>query len=264
MLEESPAPGLSDDVRERLHQAAATAAAALGYRNAGTAEFLLAEDDSFYFLEMNRRLQVEHPVTEEIFGIDLVSWQLRLAAGETLPPPDAFRPRGHAMEARVYAEDPEHGFLPSSGTVHVLREAEGPGVRVDSALVAGIEISPYYDPLLAKVIVHGATRAEAIRRLDLALAETVVLGLRTNVGFLRRVLAHEAFCEGALRTDLLERSEDSLLAEPQPPPAAFLAAAAHALLPGAAGASAGARGAESEMPSPWTALPNFRLAEEDR
>lgn len=261
VLEESPAPGLTTDIRTRLHEAAANAARALGYQNAGTVEFLLAEDGSFYFLEMNRRLQVEHPVTETVFGTDLVAWQLRIAAGEALPERDGCAARGHAIEARIYAEDPAHGFLPSSGTIQALREAEGPGIRVDSALVTGTEISPYYDPLLAKVIAHGETREEAIRRLDLALAETFILGLRTNVGFLRRVLAHPDFVAGALRTDLIDRSEDVLLPEPPPPPAVFLAAAAHALLPGRA-QSAPTRGEEHAVPSPWTTLPAFRLGEE--
>jgi acetyl/propionyl-CoA carboxylase alpha subunit len=261
VIEESPAPGLPALVRSRLHEAAARAATALGYRNAGTAEFLLAADGTFYFLEMNRRLQVEHPVTEAVFGIDLVAWQLRIAAGEALPEGDAFAARGHAIEARIYAEDPAHGFLPSSGTVLALREAEGPGIRVDSALATGTEISPYYDPLLAKVIAHGETREEAIRRLDLALAETVILGLRTNVGFLRRVLAHPDFAGGVLQTDLIDQAEDVLLPEPPPPPAIFLAAAAHALLPGATVQGSPPRGLEQAVASPWTTLPTFRLGE---
>ncbi len=264
VLEETPAPGLSPDLRRRLHEAGAEAARAIGYLNAGTVEFLLAEDGTFYFLEFNRRLQVEHPVTEAVLGLDLVSWQLRLAAGEHLPSNGAFAPRGHAIEARVYAEDPAHGFLPSSGRILAHREAEGPGVRVDSALSVGMEISSHYDPLLMKVIAHGETREEALRKLDHALAETVVLGLRTNVGFLRRVLDCEPFRAEELRTDLLEREGPALAADPEPEAGVFLAAAAHTLLPGGTRGSGGPAEGDHRVPSPWARLRGFRLSERDQ
>ncbi len=141
VLEETPAPGLDDDLRARIHAAGVAAAEAIDYRNAGTVEFLLAPDGEFYFLEFNRRLQVEHPVTEAVLGLDLVAWQLRLAAGQSLPTNGAFQPRGHAVEARVYAEDPSQQFMPSSGRVLGLRLPGGPGVRVDSTLVRGYEVS---------------------------------------------------------------------------------------------------------------------------
>ncbi len=261
VLEETPAPGLDDDLRRRIHEAGAAAARALGYRNAGTVEFLLDEDGRFHFLEMNRRLQVEHPVSEAVLGLDLVAWQLRLAAGEPLPrEPDAFLPRGHAIEARVYAEDPARGFLPSSGKILALREPEGPGTRVDSALAVGMEVTSHYDPLLAKVIAHGQTREEALRRLDLALAETVVLGLRTNVGFLRRLLAHEDFRAGRLRTDFIDRASKTLCDEPPPTAPVILAAAAHLLLPRTAPGHGASSNGGAPRPSPWATLRGFRLS----
>ena len=260
VIEESPAPGLSDAVRRSLHESGAEAARALGYRNAGTAELLLAPDGTFSFLEMNRRLQVEHAVTEACFGVDLVEWQLRIAAGESLPEGGAFVSHGHAVEARLYAEDPENGFLPSSGSVLALREPEGTGIRVDSALVAGMEVSPHYDPLLAKVIAHGETREEAIHRLDLALRDTAVLGVRTNASFLRAVLADSEFCAGRLSTDLLDRRGAALLALGPPPLEAILAAAADELLPQAGRSGAKGR-AKAAARGPWHALKGFRLSE---
>jgi acetyl-CoA/propionyl-CoA carboxylase biotin carboxyl carrier protein len=259
VIEESPAPTLSDYERGALHEAGAKAAAALGYQNAGTAEFLLAPGGGFWFLEMNRRLQVEHPVTEACFGVDLVAWQLRIAAGEPLPPASAFRSRGHAVEARLYAEDPENGYVPSSGTVLALREPEGPGIRVDSALLAGMEVSPHYDPLLAKVIAHGETREEAIRRLDLALRETAVLGVRTNAALLRAVLADADFRAGRHATDLLDRRGDALVAPGPAGVEALLAVAADELLPAAGRVPTPGRGPAVE--GPWLRLPGFRLSE---
>jgi acetyl-CoA/propionyl-CoA carboxylase biotin carboxyl carrier protein len=259
IVEEAPAPRLPDATREALFLAARRATEALGYRNAGTVEFLLDDEGEFWFLEMNRRLQVEHPVTEAVLGIDLVAWQLRLAAGQALDPARPFAPRGHAIEARVYAEDPANGFLPSVGTILALREPEGPGVRVDAALETGLEVTPWYDPLLAKVIAHGETREEALRRLDLALRETVILGLRTNVAFLRRALAHPAFREGGFTTDLLDRDGAVLGEAGEVPAAVLLAAAAHALLPGEGSNEGGARGRRA-LPSPWESLEGFRLS----
>ncbi|MHC5012622.1 MAG: acetyl-CoA carboxylase biotin carboxylase subunit, partial [Planctomycetota bacterium] len=264
VVEETPAPAVDDATRQALHEAGARAAKAVGYRNAGTVEFLLGPDGEFWFLELNRRLQVEHPVTEAVLGIDLVAWQLRLAGGEGLPPPQTFQPRGHAIEARVYAEDPAHGFLPSAGTVLGLREPEGPGIRVDSALEVGLHVSPYYDPLLAKVVALGETREEAIRRLDLALRETVVLGVRTNVGFIRRALAHEAFRSGALHTELLDAEADALCRPTPPPPEVFLAAGAHALLPSEGQSEAAERVGGTALPTPWDLLRGFRLSEDER
>ncbi len=211
VLEESPAPSVSPELRARMGTAALAVAAAVGYVNAGTLEFLLADDGRFFFLEMNTRLQVEHPVTEAVTGRDLVADQLRIAAGEPLGfGQPAVRFNGHAVEARLYAEDPDAGFLPATG--RLLRLRWPTGIRVDTGLREGDTISDRYDPLLAKLIAHGRTRQEALTRLREALDETVVLGVRTNLRFLRWLLDQPVLREGQLRTDTLAR-----LALPPPP-----------------------------------------------
>jgi acetyl-CoA/propionyl-CoA carboxylase biotin carboxyl carrier protein len=192
VVEEAPSPLLTPVQRAAMGDAAVAVAKAVGYTGAGTVEFIVGADrpDAFFFLEMNTRLQVEHPVTELVTGLDLVALQLRVAAGEPLPlTQDDVVLRGHAVEARVYAEDPRAGFLPTGGRVLALREPSGLGVRVDSGIAPGDVVGSAYDPLLAKVVAHGADRAEALARLDAALAGTVVLGLDTNVAFLRALLA---------------------------------------------------------------------------
>ena len=264
VLEEAPAPGLSPEVRLRVHEAGAKAARALGYVNAGTVEMLLDPQGRPWFLEVNRRLQVEHPVTEAVYGIDLVAWQLRIAAGERLPPAETFVPRGHAVEARVYAEDPAQGFLPSVGRILGLRVPEGPGLRVDGAWRKGLEVTPYYDPLLAKVIAHGASREEAFARLDDALARTAVLGVRTNVGYVRAILADPEVRAGRLSIDLLERRAATLVPPEADADDLLLAAAAHALLPGGGGGAGAVRSAAAAPPSPWQSLAGFRLGEAGR
>jgi len=206
VIEETPSPAVSTEMRARMGEAAVAAARAIGYVGAGTVEFLLDRSGNFYFLEMNTRLQVEHPVTEAVTGVDLVAWQLRVAAGEKLPLEQhevAFG--GHAIEARLYAEDPYRNFLPQSGTVIDWRPASGAGVRVDHGLMPGAVISPFYDPMLAKVIAHGATREEARRRLIAALEDTVAFGVTTNRSFLLAMLRHPAFAAGEATTDFIER-----------------------------------------------------------
>ncbi|WP_425483071.1 acetyl-CoA carboxylase biotin carboxylase subunit, partial [Cellulomonas septica] len=208
VVEEAPSPLLDEATRARIAAAACDVARSVDYVGAGTVEFLVSDEapTEFFFMEMNTRLQVEHPVTELVTGLDLVEQQLRVAAGEPLAfAQDDVRLHGHAVEARVYAEDPSRDFLPTTGTVLVLDEPACEGVRVDSALLPGLEIGTTYDPMLAKVVAHGADRAEALRRLDAALAGTVVLGVRTNVGFLRRVLADPDVRAGRLDTGLLGR-----------------------------------------------------------
>ncbi|WP_349897173.1 acetyl/propionyl/methylcrotonyl-CoA carboxylase subunit alpha [Parafrigoribacterium soli] len=208
VIEEAPSPLLSAETRARIGEAACTVARSVDYVGAGTVEFLVSADapDEFFFMEMNTRLQVEHPVTELVTGVDLVEWQLRVAAGERLTiTQDDVTLTGHAIEARVYAEDPESGFLPSTGTVIALAEARGEGVRVDSSLVAGLTVSPHYDPMLAKVIAWGPDRDEALTRLDGALGATTVLGVRTNVEYLRALLADPDVRSGDLDTTLIER-----------------------------------------------------------
>jgi acetyl/propionyl-CoA carboxylase alpha subunit len=213
VIEESPSPAVTAELRRRLTEAAVAAARAVGYVNAGTVEFLLAEDGSFYFLEMNTRLQVEHPVTEEAWGVDLVALQLDVAEGSRLPALPA-SPCAHAIEARVYAEDADAGFLPQTGRVLAYREPSGPGVRVDSGIEEGSEVSIHYDPMLAKIVGRGATREEARRRLVAALSETVVLGVTTNLSYLRRVLETEAVIRGEVDTGFLERAQ---IPKPKPP-----------------------------------------------
>nr|WP_223887079.1 acetyl-CoA carboxylase biotin carboxylase subunit [Streptomyces viridosporus] len=214
IIEEAPSVLLDEETRAAMGEAAVQAARSCGYRGAGTVEFIVPGGDpsSYYFMEMNTRLQVEHPVTELITGLDLVEWQLRVAAGEPLPfGQDDVRLTGHAVEARICAEDPTRGFLPSGGTVLKLREPRGEGVRTDSGLTEGTEVGSLYDPMLSKVIAYGPDRASALRRLRAALAETVTLGVPTNAGFLRRLLAHPAVVSGDLDTGLVEREAEGLV-----------------------------------------------------
>ena len=233
MIEESPCPVLTPAVRERMGAAAIAAARAAGYVNAGTAEFLLhGEGDAaeFFFLEMNTRLQVEHPVTEAVTGIDLVRAQLLVASGDRLPFDQAsLSQRGHAIECRIYAEDPAQDFLPQAGRLLMYREPTGPGVRVDSGVVEGGEVSVFYDPLLAKLIVSAETRDAAIARADAALQRYIVLGLRTNIAFLQNLLRHPQFVAGAFHTGFLDAERGALLsdADAEVPDAARAAVAFH-------------------------------------
>ncbi|MUN64217.1 ATP-grasp domain-containing protein [Kocuria sediminis] len=208
VIEEAPSPLLDPATRERIGQAACQVARSVGYAGAGTVEFLVAADrpEEFFFMEMNTRLQVEHPVTELITGVDLVAHQLRVAAGEPLAlAQEDVVLTGHAVEARVYAEDPARGFLPTAGTVLALEEPTGPGIRVDSSLAEGLTVGSDYDPMLAKVIAWGEDREQALDRLDSALADTVVLGVGTNTEYLRALLADPAVRAGELDTTLIER-----------------------------------------------------------
>jgi acetyl-CoA/propionyl-CoA carboxylase biotin carboxyl carrier protein len=232
VVEEAPSPLLDAATRARIGAAACDTARSVDYTGAGTVEFIVSAErpGEFFFMEMNTRLQVEHPVTELVTGIDLVEWQVRIAAGEPLPfSQDDITLTGHAVEARVYAEDPGRDFLPTGGRVLELLEPAGPGVRVDSGLRAGTVVGSDYDPMLSKVIVHADTRAQAVTGLDQALARTAVLGVQTNVAFLRRLLADSRVRDGELDTALL----DDIAARYTPgdaPDAAFLAAAAFAWL----------------------------------
>ncbi|NUT26950.1 MAG: acetyl/propionyl/methylcrotonyl-CoA carboxylase subunit alpha [Streptomyces sp.] len=214
IIEEAPSVLLDEATRAGMGEAAVQAARSCGYRGAGTVEFIVPGGDpsSYYFMEMNTRLQVEHPVTELITGLDLVEWQLRVAAGERLAfGQDDVTLTGHAIEARICAEDPARGFLPSGGTVLRLREPQGDGVRTDSGLSEGTEVGSLYDPMLSKVIAYGPDRQTALRKLRKALAGTVTLGVQTNAGFLRRLLAHPAVVAGELDTGLVERVVDDLV-----------------------------------------------------
>ncbi|MFC9034956.1 acetyl-CoA carboxylase biotin carboxylase subunit [Streptomyces arboris] len=219
IIEEAPSVLLDEETRAAMGEAAVQAARSCGYVGAGTVEFIVPGNDpaSYYFMEMNTRLQVEHPVTELITGLDLVEWQLRVASGEQLPyAQQDISLTGWAIEARVCAEDPSRGFLPSGGTVLALREPQGGGVRTDSGLSEGVPVGSLYDPMLSKVIAYGPDRATAIRKLRAALADTVILGVPTNAGFLRRLLAHPDVVSGHLDTGLVEREAESLVPDGVP------------------------------------------------
>jgi 3-methylcrotonyl-CoA carboxylase alpha subunit len=223
VIEEAPAPGMTEEMRRAMGAAAVEAARAVGYVGAGTVEFIVdaregLRPDRFYFMEMNTRLQVEHPVTEAITGLDLVELQLRVASGEALPfSQDDLRIDGHAVEARVYAEDPEHEFLPSTGKLWALRLPSGEGIRVDTGVEAGGEVTPFYDPMIAKIIAHGSDRGEALQRLARALGDTIVAGPKSNVGFLKRLCQAEEFAGGVFDTGYIDQNLARLGAVPQPP-----------------------------------------------
>ncbi|MFF0504072.1 acetyl-CoA carboxylase biotin carboxylase subunit [Streptomyces fimicarius] len=219
IIEEAPSVLLDAETRAAMGEAAVQAARSCGYVGAGTVEFIVPGNDpaSYYFMEMNTRLQVEHPVTELITGLDLVEWQLRVASGERLPyAQQDITLTGWAIEARVCAEDPSRGFLPSGGTVLALREPQGGGVRTDSGLSEGVPVGSLYDPMLSKVIAYGPDRATALRKLRAALADTVILGVPTNAGFLRRLLAHPDVVSGDLDTGLVEREAEDLVPDGVP------------------------------------------------
>lgn len=206
LVEEAPSPAVSPELREAMGEAAIRAAKAVGYTNAGTVEFLLDPDGNFYFLEMNTRIQVEHPVTEAVTGVDLVKQQILIAAGEPLSWEQSdITWQGHAIECRINAEDPARNFMPSPGRITLMHTPGGPGVRFDTGAYTGMTISPYYDPMFAKLIVHGRDRAEAIARTKAALHDLVVEGVRTNIDFHLKVMDDEAFVQGELSTDFIER-----------------------------------------------------------
>jgi len=219
IIEEAPAPSISEDLRTRLGEAALRAAAAVGYVGAGTVEFLLDVSGEFYFMEMNTRLQVEHPVTEMITGTDLVAWQLRIANGERLPKTqDELNIHGHAIEARIYAEDPINEFLPAAGQLWLLAPPElDQNVRVDTGVIAGDEVGVFYDPMIAKLIVWGEDRQVALQRLAQALANYRIAGVVTNIDFLRRLISHPAFQAAQLRTDFIDQHRPALFAKHSEP-----------------------------------------------
>jgi acetyl-CoA/propionyl-CoA carboxylase, biotin carboxylase, biotin carboxyl carrier protein len=220
LLEETPSPAVGPELRNRIGKIAVDAARAAGYSSAGTIEGLLAPDGSYYFMEMNTRIQVEHTITEVVAGVDLVRAQVKIAAGERLElTQDEIRLQGHAIECRINAEDIANGFLPSPGTITVYREPSGPGVRVDSGVTAGSEISPLYDPMIAKLIVRGADRADAIGRMLRALGEFEIGGVKTLIGFHKALLSHPCFvagetCHGIVESELLARRAADLTVEP--------------------------------------------------
>ncbi|HEY5800198.1 MAG TPA: acetyl/propionyl/methylcrotonyl-CoA carboxylase subunit alpha [Burkholderiaceae bacterium] len=262
VLEEAPAPGMTAERRAAMGKAAVAAAQAVGYVGAGTVEFIANQDGSFYFMEMNTRLQVEHPVTEMITGTDLVEWQLRVAHGEPLPKTqEKLSIHGHAIEARIYAENPEKGFLPSIGTLRHLRTPQAvsfelggnavapAAVRIDSGVREGDAISPFYDPMIAKLIVWGEDRAQALSRLSQALLQYEVVGLATNIAFLHRLVQGESFATADLDTGLIERNHDVLFPPQGKAPLSALALAAVSLM----------QSEGSEGDDPWHRVPGWRL-----
>jgi 3-methylcrotonyl-CoA carboxylase alpha subunit len=267
VVEECPAPGLPEETRAAMAKAATEAALAAGYVGAGTVEFIADSSrglraNDFFFLEMNTRLQVEHPVTEAVTGLDLVEWQFRVAAGERLPLAQAkIACQGAAIEARVYAEDPEHNFLPSAGRIHVmnLKGEEGlKGVRVDTGVAAGDSVTPFYDPMIAKVIVHAGTRAEALAALIKELDDAVVIGPKTNLAFLRALLLSPEFAAGSINTGFIDANLKRLGAQPHPPDRRAVHAAARLLF--------GKRPRASKLApfDPWGVADSFELIGERR
>jgi 3-methylcrotonyl-CoA carboxylase alpha subunit len=267
VIEEAPAPGMTRELRDAMGRAAVGAARAVGYVGAGTVEFIAdgsggLKADGFWFMEMNTRLQVEHPVTEAVTGLDLVAWQFRVAAGEPLSlAQDAIPLVGHAIEARLYAEDPEHGFAPSSGKLVALELPHGAGIRVDTGVATGAEVTPFYDPMIAKVIAHGAAREQALDRLAEALDRTVVAGPRSNVAFLAALARAPAFRSGEFDTGFIDRNLDALGAAPLAPDRGVAAAAAVHLV-GREQAQLKKRlaPASPRVSSPWDVADAFSLA----
>ncbi len=230
VIEETPSPILNADLRARMGDVAVRAAKSVGYVGAGTVEFLVDSSRSFYFLEMNTRLQVEHPVTEWVTGLDLVRWQIEVAQGGKLPFLEPLAPRGHSIEARVYAEDPAQNFMPSPGKIDYLRVPGGPNVRDDSGVYAGYEVPRFYDPMISKLSVWAPSREQAIARLDRALSEYVVKGITTNLRYLRAILRHPDFVKGDYDTGFLPRAHEALLGgdDPKLTEVAVMAAAVYA------------------------------------
>jgi 3-methylcrotonyl-CoA carboxylase alpha subunit len=259
IIEEAPAPGLPASKRAAMGKAAVAAAKAVGYVGAGTIEFLLDFEGSFYFMEMNTRLQVEHPVTEMITGLDLVEWQLRVAAEERLPRPDReLAITGHAVEARLYAEDPDRGFLPQTGRIGWLRfPAASEHVRVDSGVAEGDSVSAHYDPLLAKVIAWGPNRDAAVRGLSEALRQTQIAGVVTNAPFLSRVVRHQGFAAGDIDTGFISRHESDLFKPREKPAERELLIAALAILAWQAKPGKGAGGRDRF--GPWSQRDGWRM-----
>jgi 3-methylcrotonyl-CoA carboxylase alpha subunit len=267
VIEEAPAPGMTEDLRALMGRAAVEAAKAVGYVGAGTVEFIAdgangLRADGFWFMEMNTRLQVEHPVTEAITGLDLVEWQFRVAAGGTLPLMQEEVPlSGHAVEARIYAEDPEHGFLPSTGKLVAFELPSGEGIRVDTGIEAGGEVTPFYDPMIAKLIAHAPTRNEALDRLAAALDRTIAAGPRTNIAFLATLARAGEFRTGQFDTSFIDRNLEALGAVPPDLDRAAAAAGAARLLARVSERIAARRkDADDAAPSPWDASDAFQLS----
>ena len=264
IIEESPSPLVTPQMRAEMGAAAVAAAEAVDYVNAGTVEFIATPQGEFFFLEMNTRLQVEHPVTEMVTGVDLVKLQLKIASGEAIPfTQDDLKQNGHSIECRIYAEDARNNFLPAIGTVQQFIPPQAPSVRVDSGIQSRDAITIHYDPMIAKLIVHDSTRDAAIQRMKTALDETVILGTTTNIDFLQVILEDEAFASGTITTRYVDENLQDLLPDkPNLPPQALIAAAVAEML-GTSQATTVVSGEKqgSDPYSPWNKTDNFRIGE---
>jgi len=263
VLEESPSPNLTPELRAAMGAAAVAAGRAVEYMNAGTVEFILGADGQFYFMEINTRLQVEHPVTECVTGLDLVELQLRIANGEAIPfKQEDVRANGHAIELRLYAEDPERGFLPGSGKLQRLAlPTPGDGVRIDAGVEEGDTVTMFYDPMIAKLIVHAHNRPAALTKMQHALAACDVVGPASNIAFLERLIAHPAVVEGRIDTGYLDRHLDEFIAAPEAPPLAAIAAAAALRLAAERDAARLEASAGSDLHTPWALADGWRIGQ---
>lgn len=263
IIEESPSPLLTPEIRAEMGQAAVSAGQAVDYVNAGTVEFIATNDGEFFFLEMNTRLQVEHPVTEMVTGIDIVKLQFQIAGGAVIPfEQDEIQQQGHAIECRIYAEDARNNFLPAIGTIQRFEPAYSPGVRVDSGIQSGDSITIHYDPMIAKLIVHDSTRDLAIKRMRQTLQESVILGTTTNIDFLQVILEHPAFVNGEVTTRFVDDNLQNLLPEtPELPALALIATALAELESSTEIVPSTSNTANSDVYSPWNKADNFRIGE---
>ncbi len=260
VIEETPSVAMDPDLRARMGQVAIVAAKTIGYSNAGTVEFMLDAERNFYFLEMNTRLQVEHAITEMTTGIDIVKWQIRIASGEKLTlEQDKLMQRGHAIECRIYAEDPQRGFMPSTGTLKTVELPTGVNIRHDTGISSGYKISPYYDPMLAKLIVYGEDRKDASRKMEWALSNYIALGVTTNIPFLRAIVHHPAFASGDIDTHFIETYFGNWASAETLPPEVLIAAAIDDMKHAGVIESVNDAQASQETQSPWTQVGRWRI-----
>lgn len=260
VIEETPSVALNDDLRAKMGEAAIQAAKIIGYTNAGTVEFMLDGSGNFYFLEMNTRLQVEHAITEATTGIDIVKWQIRIAQGEVLTlEQDKIIQRGHAIECRIYAEDPEQGFMPSTGVLKTVELPSGINIRHDTGISQGSHVSPYYDPMLAKLIVYGEERVDAARKMDWALSNYIALGVTTNIPFLKAIILHPAFVEGDIDTHFIDKHFKSWTVSEELPIEVLIAAAIDDLKHSGVMEDEGSQQIADDAHSPWKSMGRWRI-----
>ena len=259
IIEETPSTALNTELRKKMGEDAIKVAKAAGYSNAGTVEFLLDQEENYYFLEVNTRVQVEHPVTELTTGVDLVKAQIRIASGEKLwIGPEDLTQRGHAIECRIYAEDPENGFLPSAGKILFMREPFGPGIRNDSGIYSGFTVPVYYDPILSKLLVWAGDRNEAMKRMEIALSDYIVLGIKTNIAFLRDIIVHPEFVSGETYTSFLDDHFSGYRSDSDKGKFLSQALVAASLIP-TGKVAPNAVGKKEEFITPWQTLGSWRV-----